>query len=548
MQTINGAKEIICNFCGKIYSLEHLTSIELFGMLCPTCRKGTCSVEHVKIEVPIISEEIEILEFDFKLLNSLKISSPQYASMLAQELDCYYQKVASKVSTLISRGLIEKRKEKIDHLEETPHSSLPYSDFGDSIISDKQQMKKKVFVSGCYDLLHSGHVEFFQQASRYGDLYVGIGSDATYLEYKHRKPMFPQEERLFMVKNIKAVKDAYINEGSGVIDFLPTLDKVKPDVFVVNAEGGSDEKRRICKERGIEYVELQRTPHAGLKARSSSDLKKALLNVSENAAQEAGIPTRLDLAGTWIDQPYVSMYHPGWAITISLEPTFEVRDRCGLSTSTRKMIQKIWPVKLPKMDPEMLARLVFCFENNPERHDGIISGAQDSIGICVPGLVRHYYDNNFWPEKIESTQDEMTLRFLEDHLVMIPMEPRRPGCSVVEGKDITPEKVKALADAADACWKAILAHDLDAFAAAYRASFEAQIAMFPGMVNPSINGVIEPEASVQPMIDRYSNMEEVLAWKMPGAGGGGYLALVVKDSLKFAENHDEAIHLQIRRA
>ena len=42
-------------------------------------------------------------------------------------------------------------------------------------------MTKKVFVSGCYDLLHSGHVEFFQQASRYGDLYVGIGSDATYL-------------------------------------------------------------------------------------------------------------------------------------------------------------------------------------------------------------------------------------------------------------------------------------------------------------------------------------------------------------------------------
>ena len=68
----------------------------------------------------------------------------------------------------------------------------------------------------------------------------------------------------------------------------------------------------------------------------------------ENSAQEAGIPTRLDLAGTRIDQPYVSMYHPGWAITISLEPTFEVRDRCGLSTSTRKMIQKIWPVKLPR--------------------------------------------------------------------------------------------------------------------------------------------------------------------------------------------------------
>ena len=398
-------------------------------------------------------------------------------------------------------------------------------------------MAKKVFVSGCYDLLHSGHVEFFQQASRYGDLYVGIGSDATYLEYKHRKPMFPQEERLFMVKNIKAVKDAYINEGSGVIDFLPTLDKVKPDVFVVNAEGGSDEKRRICKERGIEYVELQRTPHAGLKARSSSDLKKALSNVSENSAQEAGIPTRLDLAGTWIDQPYVSCYAPGWAITMSLIPTFEVRERCGLSTSTRNMIKKIWPVKLPDMDPEILSKLVFCFENDPERNDGIVSGAQDAIGICIPGLCRHYYNNRFWPEKFERCDDESILSWLEEHLCMIAMEPRRPGCSVVEGKDITEVKVKALAQAADDCWQAIMAKDYEAFARAYKASFDAQVSMFPAMI----------QGCVQGYIDKYSALPDVKAWKMPGAGGGGYLALVVDDVKKFAEAHPETITLTIRR-
>lgn len=409
-------------------------------------------------------------------------------------------------------------------------------------------MAKKVFVSGCYDLLHSGHVEFFKQASQYGDLYVGIGSDATYLEYKHRKPMFPEEERLFMVRNIKAVKEAYINEGSGVIDFIPTLDLVQPDVFVVNAEGGSEAKRKLCEERGIEYVELQRTPHEGLQARSSSSLKAAMQQNDAKTEESKGIPTRLDLAGTWIDQPYVSMHHPGWAITISLEPTFEVRDRCGLSTSTRNMIQKIWPMKLPKMDPEMLARLVFCFENNPERTDGHISGAQDSIGICVPGLCRHYYDNNFWPAKIESTTDEMTLRFLEDHLVMLPMEPRKPGCSVVEGKDITPAKVKALADAADACWKAIIAHDLLAFAAAYKASFDAQVAMFPGMIAPTYIGHPEQDNSyVAETIAHYSAMPDVLAWKMPGAGGGGYLALVVNDAKTFIAAHPEAFELHIRR-
>lgn len=408
-------------------------------------------------------------------------------------------------------------------------------------------MSKKVFVTGCYDLLHSGHVEFFKQTAQYGDVYVGIGSDATIEEYKHHKPMFPEQERLFMVKSVRYVKDAYINAGSGVIDFLTTLDIVKPDIFIVNAEGGSQEKREICKQRNIEYIELQRTPHEGLEARSSSALKLAMNKGEETDKQSLGIPTRLDLAGTWIDQPYVSCFHPGWAITISLEPTFEVRERCGLSTSTRNMIKKIWPVKLPKMDPEMLARLVFCFENNPEREDGHISGAQDSIGICVPGLCRHYYNNNFWPAKIEVCQDEMTLRFLEQHLCMIPLEPRRPGCSVVEVKDINEEKVKALASAADRCWTAIISRNLEAFAQAYKDSFNAQTAMFPAMINPSINGKPCPEASVQPFIDRWSKEEGVKAWKMPGAGGGGYLALVVEDSYAFCEKHSESIPLTIRR-
>ena len=398
---------------------------------------------------------------------------------------------------------------------------------------------KKVFVSGCYDLLHSGHVEFFIQASKYGDLYVGIGSDITIEVYKGHKPMFPEQERLFMVKSVRYVKDAFINSGTGVLDFLPTLDIVNPDIFVVNAEGGSDDKKRICEERGIEYVELARTPHDGLTARSSSALKKQLSagEGARSASQTCSIPTRLDLAGTWIDQPYVSQYFPGWALTVSLEPTFEIRERCGLSTSTRNQIRKIWPVKLPNMDPEMLARLVFCFENHPEREGGHISGAQDSIGICVPGLCRHYYNGHFWPEKIETCSEAAVLTWLEQHLCLIPMEPRRPGCSVVAGKDIRRDKVMALAQAADKCWDAIMKKDLQAFASAYSESFEAQVAMFPAMI----------QGSVQDFIDEYSTFEDVLAWKMPGAGGGGYLALVVEDSGSFCAGHGEAIPVRIRR-
>lgn len=394
-------------------------------------------------------------------------------------------------------------------------------------------MTKKVFVSGCYDLLHSGHVEFFRQAAEYGELYVGIGSDNTILHYKNHKTVYPEQERLFMVKSIRYVKDAFINQGDGILDFLPTMDIVHPDILVVNSDGASESKRQLCEERGMEYVILDRVPHKGLTARSSTELKEEL----SGRQQQCQLPTRLDLAGTWIDQPYVSCFAPGWAITISLEPTFEIRERCGLSTSTRNVIKRIWPYKLPVMDPETLARLVFCFENSPERQDGIISGAQDSIGICVPGLCRHYYDNHFWPEKIEKCSDEKILQWLENHLVMIPMEPRKVGCSVVEGKDITEDKVRALAAAAEECWNAIIKMDLSEFAKSYKASFNAQVAMFPAMI----------QGAVQTYIDKYSAMEDVLAWKMPGAGGGGYLACVVNDTNDFCISHPEAICLKIRR-
>lgn len=389
-------------------------------------------------------------------------------------------------------------------------------------------MPKKVFVSGCYDLLHSGHVEFFRQAAQYGDLYVGIGSDETILHYKNHKTVYPEQERLFMVKSIRYVKDAFINQGHGILDFIPTLDIVKPDILLVNSDGGSESKRQLCEEKGIEYVVLERDPHEGLQARSSTDLKKS----------PCQLPTRLDIAGTWIDQPYVSCHAPGWALTISLEPSFEIRERCGLSTSTRNVIKRIWPYQLPMMDPETLARLVFCFENNPEREDGIVSGAQDAIGICVPGLCRHWYDNHFWPDKIERCNDETVLSWLENRLCMIPMDPRQPGCSVVEGMDVTPSKVKALASAADDCWNAIMAMDIERFSAAYRASFDAQTAMFPAMI----------QGTVQTYIDKYSSMPDVLAWKMPGAGGGGYLACVVTDAKTFCDEHPEAILLKIRRS
>ena len=135
-------------------------------------------------------------------------------------------------------------------------------------------MSKKVFVSGCYDMLHSGHVAFFKEASALGDLYVGIGSDATILELKNRKTVNVEQERLYMVKAIRYVKDAFINSGSGIMDFAEDVKALRPDIFFVNSDGYSTEKKKFCEENGIELVVSQRIPEEGLPARSTTALRQ----------------------------------------------------------------------------------------------------------------------------------------------------------------------------------------------------------------------------------------------------------------------------------
>lgn len=364
-------------------------------------------------------------------------------------------------------------------------------------------MNKKVFVSGCFDMLHSGHVAFFKEAATYGDLYVGIGSDATIENLKGRKTITSEQERLYMIDSIKYVKEVFVNSGSGILDFKEELKNLSPDIFVVNEDGFSSMKEAFCNELGIELKILSRVPDADLPPRSTTAIRNS---------GNCSLPYRIDLAGTWIDQPYVSKYHPGWAITLSLEPIIEYNERCGMSTSTRNAAKKIWPHYLPFDKPEKLAEILFKFENTPG--STLISGAQDAIGICMPGVVRHHYDKAYWPTKIESIHSESTLSWLEDHLYMVLLWPREQGVDLLKDTDINEDHVKSLAASADMVWEAIKNQDLEKFAEGFLKSFNAQTKMFPRMVNPKINAEIE----------KYK--DRALAWKLAGAGGGGYLILV----------------------
>ena len=130
-----------------------------------------------------------------------------------------------------------------------------------------------VFVSGCYDMLHSGHVAFFEEAATYGDLYVGIGSDKTIFELKNRRTINPEQERLYMVKALRCVKDAWINSGSGLMDFAKEVEALRPDIFFVNTDGFTPAKQEFCDRLGIRLVVSRRIPHGSLPARSTTALR-----------------------------------------------------------------------------------------------------------------------------------------------------------------------------------------------------------------------------------------------------------------------------------
>jgi cytidyltransferase-like protein len=361
-------------------------------------------------------------------------------------------------------------------------------------------MPKKVMVSGCFDLLHSGHIAFFKEASTYGDLYVALGSDKTVYELKGRPPVNTEQERLFMIKSVGYVKDAFISQGSGLLDYVEEMNTLKPDIFVVNGDGNTPDKEQLCRDAGVEYVVLSREPYEGLERRSTTDLRTVVR-----------MPFRIDLAGGWLDQPFVSEHHPGAVVTISIEPTIEFNERSGMASSTRNAAIDLWGPRLPVGNPEKLAKVLFCYDNPPGTRE--ISGSQDAIGIVFPGLARACYDNGYWPTHIDTIYDEDALRFVEQALYLVALGPRHADFAVLSDLHINAERAGALAQAADDVWQAIQDRDLYAFGAGMRASFEAQIAMFPRMVTPQ----------VERLVAQYR--DRALGWKLSGAGGGGYLVL-----------------------
>ena len=145
--------------------------------------------------------------------------------------------------------------------------------------SNSMRNKKIVCVSGYFDPLHVGHLEYFKAAKELGDeLWVIVNNDEQ-AKLKKGRPFMNQWDRLRIVSAIKWVDWAVIAVDRDR-SVCKTLEILKPDIF---ANGGDRTKKNIpevsvCKKLGIKMV----FNVGGSKLNSSSKLLKNYYEQMEN--------------------------------------------------------------------------------------------------------------------------------------------------------------------------------------------------------------------------------------------------------------------------
>ncbi|QQR77097.1 MAG: adenylyltransferase/cytidyltransferase family protein [Candidatus Moraniibacteriota bacterium] len=90
--------------------------------------------------------------------------------------------------------------------------------------------EKIVLTSGCFDILHGGHLEYLCDANKYGFLIVGVNSDAFVRRLKgSSRPLRGQEDRLFTIAGFEPVELAVIFN-----DDVELIRTVQPDIYVAS--------------------------------------------------------------------------------------------------------------------------------------------------------------------------------------------------------------------------------------------------------------------------------------------------------------------------
>lgn len=173
----------------------------------------------------------------------------------------------------------------------------------------------KVFVSGCFDIIHGGHVEFLSAAKEVGEyLVVCLPSDEVLALHKERKPSLPLEHKIRILEAMEFVDEVVIGDETTIkgLNFIQKLMETKPRYLVATEDDVySSLKQELCSDLNIHYIQLPKTnTHA--EAISTS----GLINVIR---APIWCPLRIDFAGGWLDCPE-NATERGYVVNCSISP------------------------------------------------------------------------------------------------------------------------------------------------------------------------------------------------------------------------------------
>lgn len=178
---------------------------------------------------------------------------------------------------------------------------------------------KKVFVSGCYDIIHGGHVEFFRQAKALGDyLIVSFAGEQSLKMHKNRKSSLPVSHKKSLLESLSMVDEVVVGDDPILgLDFRSHFISLKPDILAVTEDDRYEfEKRALCAEIGAEYVVLPK------------DLdydKTSTTEILNQIKAPSVLPLRVDFAGGWLDVPKYAREN-AWIVNCAISPGVSLND------------------------------------------------------------------------------------------------------------------------------------------------------------------------------------------------------------------------------
>jgi cytidyltransferase-like protein len=178
----------------------------------------------------------------------------------------------------------------------------------------------KVFVSGCYDILHAGHVQFFREARALGDyLIVSFASADVLWLHKRRRSSLPDEHKRALIAALDTVDEVVIGRGLDPgIDYYDEFRRIRPQILAVTEDDRyTPLKQALCAEVGARYVVLPKTPPQFSPISTSEIVRRV------RAPGEA--PLRVDFAGGWLDVPRHAR-EGGSIVNCAISPTVSLTD------------------------------------------------------------------------------------------------------------------------------------------------------------------------------------------------------------------------------